>query len=134
MKKVFAFLVIVMLSLSIFISCKNDNDDNETVQNGSIIGTWTGVSNSITGTPDSSPIQFTEEGKVYFTYKHFGSNGQDTVESGKWTKNENKLTIKWDEADAGLETTYFTITELTSSSLKWEFKDGGNTITETYKK
>ncbi|WP_312766330.1 lipocalin family protein [Epilithonimonas sp.] len=132
MKKTFVFLVILILSFATFISCNHDNDNEETAQNGSIIGTWTGVSNSVTGTPDSSPIEFTSTGKVNFTYKHFGNNGQDIVESGKWTKNENKLTIKWDEAGTG--TSYFTITELTSSSLKWEFTDGGNKITETYKK
>lgn len=136
MKKLLLTSLAIIFSLFI-LSCSND-DDNNNLSNDLIVGKWFGVSSTFngnpSGVPDSSPIEFNSNGKVTFTYLGFGTNGEDITESGTWTKNGNDLVISWDDADPGLETTHFEITELSSNTLKWNTTADNFPVTETYSK
>jgi hypothetical protein len=136
MKKFFILAIVTILSI-VNYSCSKD--DNNNAQNADlIIGKWNGVSSTFNGTnsgvPDNTPITFTSDNRVSFTYLGQGNNGQDFNENGTWQKTGNTLKITWDSADPGLEVATFTITELTSSSLKWQSTVDGKILTENFSK
>lgn len=132
-------ILVVLLILS---SCSS-NDDNNNSEEDLIIGTWHGVSSTFNGNnlgvPANKTVKFTSNNRTEFIYEVFANNGDDTMEieteTGSWTKNNNTLTITWDESDVGLEIYVLTIIELSSNSLTWKtiIKDEGELI-ETFKK
>lgn len=129
------FITVILLSV-LTLSCSN-NDDSNNSEEGSIIGTWVGVSSTFngnnSGVPDNNIVKFTSNNKTEFIYEGFGSNGADITETGSWLKNDNTLTITWDEADAGLENYVLTITELSSTSLTWKTTiSGEGELIETF--
>jgi hypothetical protein len=134
MKLTYGFLIAIM----ILTSCSSD-DNNDSGNDASIVGTWTGVSSSFngqnSGAPDNSIVKFTSDNRAEFVYEGFGNNGQDISEFGDWTKSGKTLTINWDDADPGLETYILTITALTENSLKWETEIiGEGTLKETFER
>lgn len=134
MKLIYGFLIAIM----ILTSCSSD-DNNDSKNDGSIVGTWIGVSSSFnghnSGVPDNSIVKFTSDNRTEFVYEGFGNNGQDISDFGDWSKRGNTLTINWDDADPGLETYILTITELTKNSLKWETEIiGEGILKETFEK
>ncbi|GEM_PF-1393970 len=137
MKKISTFLSIFILISGILFSCSSD-DDNGTENNGSIIGTWNGVSSTYNGQnagiPDNNIVIFNSNNRVEFIYEGFGNNGQDISEEGSWTLNGTNLRIQWDDADPGLEIYNLQILELTNSTLKWSTQVDGKTLTETFSK
>ena len=128
----------ILLAFLILTSCSS-SDDNNSSEEGSIIGTWIGVSSTFNGNdygiPDNSIVKFTSNNRTEFVYEGFGNNGADITETGSWVKNGNTLTITWDEADAGFETYVLSITELSSNSLTWKAViTGEGTLIETFQK
>lgn len=123
MKKKFILTIVTILSIVNYSCSKDDNNNTQNVD--LIIGKWNGV-------PDNTPITFTSDNKVSFTYLGQGNNGQDFNENGTWQKTGNTLKITWDSADPGLKVATFTITELTSSSLKWQSTVDGKFLTENF--
>jgi hypothetical protein len=127
-----------LIALLILTSCSS-SDDNNNSEEGSIIGTWIGVSSTFngnnSGVPDNNIVKFTSNNRAEFIYEGFGSNGSDITETGSWAISGTTLTITWDEADAGSETYVLTITELSSTSLSWETViTGEGTLVETFRK
>ncbi|WP_299782811.1 lipocalin family protein [uncultured Formosa sp.] len=130
------FLLII---LSIFTSCSDDDSNNTEQSNDTLIGTWLGVSSSFneesTGIPDSTIIKFTADNRVEFIYKNFGNEGEDISEIGTWTKEDSILTITWDDADFDLDVLTLSIIELNESTLEWEYEiKNEGTLKEVYKK
>lgn len=130
--------IIIIFTLICFFSCSS-SDDGISSEEGSIIGTWYGVSSTFNdnniGIPDNNIVKFTSNNRTEFIYEGFGNNGEDISELGTWAKSGNTLTILWDEADAGLETYVLTITELSSNSLTWkDVITGEGTLIETFQK
>lgn len=129
-KILFVFLIIM--------SCSS-NDDATTSEEATIIGTWTGVSSTLNGddrgVPSNSIVMFTVNNRTEFIYEGYGNNGEDVSEKGKWKMSDNKLTITWDEADAGSGTYILNITELSNSTLTWKTPiSGEGSLIETFKK
>jgi hypothetical protein len=133
MKKLFILAIVTILSIVTY-SCSKGDDNTQNVD--LIIGKWNGVSSTFNGNnsgiPDNTPITFTSNYKVTFTYLGQGNNGQDITETGTWQKTENTLKITWDSADPGFEVATFIITELSSSSLKWKSTVDGKILTENF--
>lgn len=134
MKKLITVFLLVLLTFS----CSS-NDDNNDSEEGSIIGTWQGVSSTLNGNdrgvPSNSIVKFTSNNKTEFVYEGYGNNGEDITETGSWVKSGNTLTITWDDADAGLEAYVLTITELSSISLTWKTTiSGEGELIETFQK
>ena len=133
MKKLFILGLITFMGIGNF-SCSKD--DEKTQSTDSIVGTWKGVSSTFngnnSGVPDNTPIIFTANYRVTFTYVGQGNNGQDITEGGKWSKTGNILKVTWDSADPGLEVATFTISELTANSLKWQSTVDGKILTENF--
>ena len=128
----------ILIALLILSSCSN-NDDSVSAEEGSLIGTWIGISSTFNGNnygiPDNSIVKFTSNNRTEFVYEGFGNNGEDISELGTWAKSGNTLTIEWDGADSGLGIYVLTIKELSSNSLTWETVIAGEgTLIETFKK
>jgi hypothetical protein len=128
----------ILIALLILSSCSS-SDDNSNPEEGTIIGTWIGVSSTFngdnSGIPDNNIVKFTSNNRTEFVYEGFGSNGADISELGTWAKSGNALTIEWDGADSGLGIYVLTITELSSNSLTWETVIAGEgTLVETFQK
>jgi hypothetical protein len=127
-----------ILFVFIIMSCSS-NDDATTAKEATIIGTWTGASSTLNGEdrgiPSNSIVKFTADNRTEFIYEGYGNNGEDISEYGKWKKSDSKLTITWDEADAGLGTYILNITELSSTSLTWQSAiSGEGSLIETFKR
>jgi len=137
-KFIMKFTYKIFIALLILSSCSS-NEDNSIPEEGSIIGTWIGVSSTFNGdnygVPDNSIVKFTSNNRTEFVYEGFGNNGEDISELGTWAKSGNTLTIEWDGADSGLGIYVLTIKELSSNSLTWEtvIAEEG-TLIETFKK
>jgi len=130
--------IIIIFTLICFFSCSN-SDDGISSEEGSIIGTWYGVSSTFNdnniGIPDNNIVKFTSNNRTEFVYEGFGNNGEDISELGTWAKSGNTLTIEWDGADSGLGIYVLTITELSSNSLTWETViSGEGTLVESFQK
>lgn len=122
----------------IILSCSS-SDENDNENNDDLIGTWYGISSTLNGNnsgiPDNSILRFTSDNRVEFVYENSGNNGEDISEFGDWTKNENLLTINWDDSDPGLENYILEILELNESTLKWRTEiNGEGTLIETFSK
>ncbi|MDO7171478.1 lipocalin family protein [Mariniflexile sp. AS56] len=121
MKK-YNLLPILLIGLLIFSSCSS-TDENEL----SVVGGWTVSESKLNGedvTNQSVIRLLSAENKTEFRYLVY--NGVDIelkIELGNWSKNGNTLTIDFD--DANYETKIYTITEITSSSMKWESEISG---------
>jgi len=121
-------LYVFFIGLLIFLSCTSD-DSNEVEL--SIIGGWT-VSESILNgedVPNLSVVRLlTANNRTDFIY--LIDTGED-IESqsvlGNWSMDGNILTIDFDNADG---TNIYTVTELTSLSMKWESEVSGGTLKE----
>ena len=128
----------IFIALLLLSSCSN-SDDGISSEEGSIIGTWYGVSSTFNdnniGIPDNNIVKFTSNNRTEFVYEGFGNNGEDISELGTWAKSGNTLTIEWDGADSGLGIYVLTITELSSNSLTWETViSGEGTLVESFQK
>ena len=128
----------IFIALLILTSCSS-SDDGISSEEGSIIGTWYGVSSTFNdnniGIPDNNIVKFTSNNRTEFVYEGFGNNGEDISELGTWAKSGNTLTIEWDGADSGLGIYVLTITELSSTTLTWQtVLSGEGTLVETFKK
>ena len=128
----------IFIALLLLSSCSN-SDDGISSGEGSIIGTWHGVSSTFNdnniGIPDNNIVKFTSNNRTEFVYEGFGNNGEDISELGTWAKSGNTLTIEWDGADSGLGIYVLTITELSSTTLTWQtVLSGEGTLVETFKK
>lgn len=124
------------------LSSCSSNDDNSNSEEDLIIGTWHGVSSILDGNnlgvPSNSIVKFTSNNRTEFIYEVPEYNGGEytiEIEKGSWSKNNNTLTITWDESDVGLEIYVLTITELSSNSLTWKTTLAGEgELIETFKK
>lgn len=124
------------------LSSCSSNDDNSNSEENLIIGTWHGVSSTLDGNnlglPSNSIVKFTSNNRTEFIYEVPAYNGGEytiEIEKGSWSKNNNTLTITWDESDVGLEIYVLTITELSSNSLTWKTTLAGEgELIETFKK
>ena len=128
----------IFIALLLLSSCSN-SDDGISSEEGSIIGTWYGVSSTFNdnniGIPDNNIVKFTSNNRTEFVYEGFGNNGEDISDLGTWGKSGNTLTIEWDGADSGLGIYVLTITELSSTTLTWQtVLSGEGTLVETFKK
>ena len=70
----------IFIALLILSSCSS-SDDNNRLEEGSIIGIWIGVSSTFNGNnsgiPDNNIVKFTSNNRTEFVYEGFGSNGAD---------------------------------------------------------
>ncbi|ALM48947.1 hypothetical protein AMR72_08630 [Flavobacterium psychrophilum] len=124
------------------LACSGD-DSVSPVQNDSILGAWRLQASSLnnqdftlSNCQQKNTVKFTDNGRVEFTY-YLGSSActVDAVEKGDWTKDGNNVTISWDDSDAGKETYYLTVTDLSATSLKWSTNiSGEGNLKETYQK
>jgi hypothetical protein len=111
----------------IFSSCAN-TDDNETEL--SVIGGWTVDESILNGevvTNQSVIRLLSADNRTEFRYlDDIEGNLELRIEQGDWTMNENVLTIDFDNPD--FEPKVYTITNLQSSSMKWESEIFGEGI------
>ncbi|MDH7444693.1 lipocalin family protein [Aquimarina sp. 2201CG14-23] len=130
-------LIFMILSMTL-IACSSDDDNNlENNQGVELTGIWIKQSSLLNGNQVTSQdiVEFTSDNKTIFTYKSSGANGADVLETGKWSKNNNDLTVTWDDADPGSEVYELEITELTETTLKWSTViSGEGTLVETFTK
>lgn len=115
MKKLLNFCSFLFV-IALLNSCAgNDEVEDNVVDNPSagILGTWLLTGLTVNGTYEDTPE---DEGDTFLEFKQNGSlvlTSDGEVENGSYTLNGNKITI----TSYGESETY-TITELTSSSMK----------------
>ncbi len=118
------FFSALLIGLLIFSSCSN-SDDNETEL--SVIGGWTVDESILNGevvTNQSEIRLLTADNRTEFRYlDDIGGNLELRIEQGDWTMNGNVLTIDFDNSDFGPKV--YTVTDLQSSSMKWESEISG---------
>lgn len=135
MKKSILLLAFVLTTL---FSCSN-SDDNSSQTQVSIIGKWKLLSSS-TGTLstcnlDNATFQFLANNTSVETDGHLsGSKCIQSSYNGTYTLNNNILSITQLNANGTVNSQYsYTVTELTSSSLKLKYAPNNNVIL-TYSK
>ena len=133
MKK--SILLFAFVTFSLF-SCSSSDDNNSSIDTTQLVGTWLLESAKLDGDEvgSSDEANFTSNGRVFYTYYNFGTNGQDITENADYTLNGNTITVTYDDADPGNETDTFQILELTSSKLKLKSTDSEGTLIEIYTK
>ncbi len=118
------FLSALFIGLLILSSCSN-SDDNETEI--SVIGGWTVDESKLNGeivTNQSVIRLLTADNRTEFRFlDNIGGNLELRIELGNWTMNGNELTVDFDNSN--LESKVYTVTDLKSSSMKWETEISG---------
>ena len=132
MKK--SILLFAFLTFSLF-SCSN-SDNNSSIDTTQLVGTWLLESAKLDGEEvgSSDEARFTSNGRAFYTYYNFGTNGQDITENADYSLNGNTLTVTYDDADPGNGTDTFQILELTATKLKVRSSDSEGTLIEIYNK
>lgn len=133
MKK--SILLFAFVTFSLF-SCSSSDDNNSSIDTTQLVGTWLLESATLDGDEvgSSDEARFTSNGRAFYTYYNFGTNGQDITENADYSLNGNTITVTYDDADPGNETDTFQILELTSSKLKVKSTDSEGTLIEIYTK
>jgi len=112
-------LFTLLIGFLIFSSCSN-SDDNETEL--SVIGGWTVDESMLNGeifTNVGVIRLLTADNRTEFRYlDDIGGNLDLRIEQGDWIMNGDVLTINFDNPD--FEPKVYTVTDLQSSSMKWE--------------
>jgi hypothetical protein len=117
-------IFVILFGAMAIISCSSDNNNYSAEP---FIGTWKGKGSSFAGM-ELTPLKFVKfrsNGRTEFISK--GSENQNISHYGDWTKNDDTLTITWDEGNSSV----LQILELTPNSLKWKDDSYGGTITGT---
>ena len=133
MKK--TILLLAFVSFALF-SCSSSDDNNSSIDTTQLVGTWLLESAKLDGEEvgSSDEARFTSNGRAFYTYYNFGTNGQDITENADYSLNGNTLTVTYDDADPGNETDTFQILELTATKLKVRSSDEEGTLIEIYNK
>ncbi len=114
-------LFLSMLTLATITSCSNDDEKSaslvgnwEITQEGETLATLEAVENE--GGCGPTIIQFSQGGTFSENgSEYYDSECNDYSDPGIWSKNDNTLTVKYNDND---ETLSFEILELTNSTLK----------------
>tara|TARA_R110002049_G_scaffold72563_2_gene187790 strand:- start:507 stop:917 length:411 start_codon:yes stop_codon:yes gene_type:complete len=135
--KPFKYLLVLALVLSIFTSCKKDDDSMETMLDNAalIVGTWHYTMGTTNGTLDPPEdcqeffaVTFREDLNMTI-FDREGANCETSIQiQGTYSINENTLTVNTGETLTG------EILELTANILKIRFVEGSVTEVETYEK
>lgn len=137
--------------LTLTISCGKDDDGDATGTSADLIGTWDFAAFSFEATVDGTDFitwatenlgltdvqaqefekaleaNYVDADSLTTTYKEDGTliiEVDDTKETGKWTKNGNKLT--WDPDNEQDESVEFTILTLNATTLILEIEEAAN--------
>ncbi|MCX7547742.1 hypothetical protein OS188_07245 [Xanthomarina sp. F1114] len=124
MKKLI-LLFTLSIGLMTFSSCSNNDDNNDTEIELSVVGGWSVGETTLNGeiiTNQSITRLLSAENRAEFRYLIDVGDPSGELElrvlQANWTKNENILTIDFDNVDMG--TKIYTVSELTSNSMTWE--------------
>ncbi len=118
--KLILFCCIISLSIYSLNGCSSD-DNGQSITQSSILGKWY----SDTTNPDNITLNFMESGMVSMTYVGAGNNGQDVIESCRWSISGNTLKFHFVGSDSDVENWSAEILTLTNSVLKWKEKIDG---------
>jgi hypothetical protein len=131
MKKSVFLLIFVSF---LILSCSSDDDSS--VDTTQLVGIWYLESAELDGVEvgSSDELEFTSNGRAYFTYYDFWTAGQNITDNANYSLNNNSIVITWDEPEPGDETDTFQILELTSTILKVKSTDEEGTLIEIYTK
>lgn len=93
MKQNFILLMTLMAAIITFSACSSDDDDNAG-SNSSIIGTWYGEDDGY-----GTEFQFTSSGTVTATETMLSTPTSRVRDTGSYSLNGNKLTIRWTKSE-----------------------------------
>lgn len=124
MKKTNIYLFL-LISLTL-ASCSSDDDNNESITNGSIIGLQEIESATYNGQSinDTETVFFKNDNTVRFDYvgNDFGN--------ATWTKSGTQIVMEFGDPEPFV----VEILELTETRLKWREDDNGDILIETFTK
>ena len=120
LKVILIFITISMIGCS---STKNTTDQNDI---NLLVGTWIVKKSTFNGqgspVPKGTNLKFTSDKRVIVTMPKFGENYEDIIGLGSWKKNDEMVTIEYDEKKLWGEKQLWRIKKLTEKTLEWEMK------------
>lgn len=138
MRKIKILLFVAIIAL--LSSCTTDDEkttEPDIINNMSLfIGTWEESNVLINGVQSQNQIICNGEREQYmfnddntFTERDFGDNCQERIEGGTFSETDTSFTLEFTD-----DTEIYELIELTETTLRFSFNDGGSVIEQIYTK